>query len=732
MAAIQKASEAKFLFEISGIELGVVDFTVREEISSPYEVDVTLASEDEINFDDVIGKEALLTILGEEADRHFHGIGNQFMQTGSSGRFYLYKATIVPSLWLLSLEQDCRIFQNKSVQEIVTQILEDGGITSDRFDFRLQNQYQPREYCVQYRETDLNFVSRLLEEEGVFYFFEHKKNQHLLVFGDSTVNYQPIPGEHNKENQTEVLFHPPDAMVPEEESVQDIVLTRQIRSGKVTLRDFNFEKPSLDLTAQKEGDSFQRLEMYDYPGEYCEEDRGKKLAEIRLQEAVMFKDKAEGQGVCPRFTPGFTFKLTDHERESFNQDYLLVEVLHSGAQPQTLEERAGMGGSSYSNQFFCIPSAVILRPERNTPKPIVEGVQTAIVVGPAGEEIYTDEHGQVKVQFHWDREGKRDEKSSCWIRVSQLWAGDNWGAMYIPRIGHEVMVDFLEGDPDRPIVTGRVYHGTNKPPYTLPNEKTKSTIMSNTSLGGKTHNELLMEDNQGKTQVVLSNAYGHKITEDEESQSLTVETRDKHTIHLDDKNKNISIKTTNAHTVTMDDTDTRGEGTISIQTTNGHRIEMDDKNKRMQTQTTDGHVFLLDDENKKVEITTTGGHTAVLDDDKQAIGITSSKGHYLTIDDSEDSITLEDSSGMHRFKIDIGGSKLTISTDSGSIELEAPSGSISLKATEIEIDAQMELKMKGGMNVTSEAGMQHTTKGTMVTAQSSAANTIKGTPVMIN
>jgi type VI secretion system secreted protein VgrG len=292
-------------------------------------------------------------------------------------------------------------------------------------------------------------------------------------------------------------------MVPEEETVNSFVFSRQIQSGKITLRDFNFEKPSLDLTAQHQGDSFQKLEVYDYPGEYLDQSRGKKLAEMRLQEAVMFEDKAEGQSVCPRFIPGFTFKLSDHERESLNQEYLLVEVLHSGSQPQTLEEQAGMGGSSYSNQFLCIPSSVTLRPERNTPKPIVEGIQTAIVGGPAGEEIYTDEHGRVKVQFHWDREGNKDEKSSCWIRVSQAWAGAGWGAMYIPRIGHEVIVDFIEGDPDRPIITGRVYHGTNKPPYDLPGEKTKSTIKSDSSLGGGGSNEFRFEDKKGEEEVYL-------------------------------------------------------------------------------------------------------------------------------------------------------------------------------------------------------------------------------------
>ncbi len=491
------ASEAHFLFEISGIELGVADFTAREEISSPCEVDLTLVSEDEITFDDVIGKEALLTIVGDEADRYFHGIINEFMQTGSSGRFHLYHARMVPSMWLLSLEQDCRIFQKKNVPDIVKQVLQDAGITSDRFDFRLQGQCEPKEYCVQYRETDLNFISRLLEEEGIFYFFEHAKDKHLLVFGDSPVNYQPISGEPR------VVFNPGQGMVPGKEAVIRLILSRQIRSGKFTIKDFNFEKPSLDLTADKQDHENKKLEVYDYPGEYLDKDRGKKLAQIRLQEAVMFKDKAEGQSGCPRFIPGFTFTLSDHELEAFNQEYLLVEVLHEGSQPQVLEELSGGNGFSYSNQFLGIPSSVTLRPERNTPKPVVEGVQTAIVTGPAGEEIYPDEYGRVKVQFHWDREGKNDEKSSCWIRVSQAWAGAGWGAMYTPRIGHEVIVDFIEGDPDRPIITGRVYHGTNKPPYDLPGEKTKSTIKSDSSLGGGGSNEFRFEDKKGEEEIYL-------------------------------------------------------------------------------------------------------------------------------------------------------------------------------------------------------------------------------------
>jgi type VI secretion system secreted protein VgrG len=504
MPRTRSADEPWFLFEMQDVEFRVVQFRAHEAISSPFEVDLSLASEDEIEFDAVIGKEGLLTILGEEEDRYVHGLLKEFTQTGSRGRFYLYQARLVPAIWLLALEQDCRIFQNKTVEEIVTQILEETGIPSDRYEFRLQNQYQPCEYCVQYRETDLNFISRLLEEAGIFFFFEHSPEKHLLVFGDSNVNYQPIAGERNDEDKTEVIFHLGDGMVPDTDFVYHFIFARRIQPGKVTLRDFNYEKPALDLTAQEEGETYQKLEVYDYPGEFNDEGVGKTLAQIRLQEAVMSKDRAEGQSNCPRFMPGFTFNLTDHEREDLNQEYFLLEVYHTGDQPQVLEALASQEtGFSYNNDFVGIPASVTYRPERRTRKPIVEGVQTAIVVGPSGEEIYTDEYGRIKVQFHWDREGQMNEKSSCWIRVAQNWAGTGWGAIYIPRIGQEVIVDFLEGDPDRPIAIGSVYHATNKPPYDLPAEKTKSAVKTGSTPGGGGFNEIRFEDKKGEEQLFI-------------------------------------------------------------------------------------------------------------------------------------------------------------------------------------------------------------------------------------
>jgi type VI secretion system secreted protein VgrG len=495
----ESGHEARFLFEILGTsyETRVVDFTFNERISSPFELNVSLASEDEIKFDDVVGKETLLTLLGEDTDRYCHGIICKFMYTGSRDRFYLYQARVVPSLWLLSLEQDCRIFQNETVEDTVKKVLQEGGITSDRFDFRLQNKPPQREYCVQYRETDLNFISRLLEEEGIFYFFEHTKSKHVLVFGDSTVAYQSIQGN------TEVTFNP-TGMVPGEEYVYGFNFSQRIYSGKITQRDFNFEKPSLELKSEEKDKSYEKLEVYDYPGKYLDQNRGKKLTQIRFQESITYKEKAEGQSACPRFIPGFKFKLKDHERNNLNQEYLLIELIHNGTQPQSLEERSDTEeGTTYSNDFMGIPASVTFRPEKKTPKTIVEGMQSAIVTGPKGEEIYTDEYGRVKVQFHWDREGKKDDKSSCWIRVATRLAGGNYGMIFTPRIGQEVLVDFLEGDPDQPIITGLVYNADNMPPYKLPDEKTKSTIKTNSSIGGNGFNEIRFEDEKDKEQIFI-------------------------------------------------------------------------------------------------------------------------------------------------------------------------------------------------------------------------------------
>ena len=496
-----RGNEARYLFEISGVkpELLVVRFDLAEGVSVPYELSVELACDDEVKMDDALGKEGFLTLTGDGGDRIVHGVVDRFEHTGNRGRFGLYRARVVPYLQWLSLERDCRIFQNKSVPDIVKLVFQDTKLPTDRIDFRLKESYAPVEYCVQYRETDLAFVSRLLEEEGIFYFFEHSDKKHLLVFADGTVAYKEIAGESG------VTYNFSQGIAPKEECIYRFAFSRQVRSGKMTRRDYNFEKPGLELKKEEQAKVHEKLEVYDYPGRYVEPDRGKQLSKVRLEESMTYYETADGESTCVRLVPGFKFSLSDHERAEYNRDYFLTKLVTHGEQPQSLQEASGSGsgGFSYSCRFTAIPASVPFRPERVTPRPVVEGIQTATVTGPSGEEIYTDKYGRVKVKFHWDRADGSDEKSSCWIRVSSTFAGLQYGAIFTPRIGHEVVVDFLEGDPDRPLITGSVYNADRMPPYELPGEKTKSTTKTDSSLGGKGFNELRFEDKKGSEEVYL-------------------------------------------------------------------------------------------------------------------------------------------------------------------------------------------------------------------------------------
>jgi len=493
------ANVERFLFEVSGCEerLRVVSFGSSEAISQLFNVELELATENsELDFTQLIGQAGVLTIVGEEEERYFHGMISRFEQGGSGIRFTSYHATLVPKIWYLGHRYNCRIFQKMNVKDIVKKLLREAGIPSDEYRFVLQHTPPTRDYCVQYRESELNFITRLLEEEGIFYFFKHQADKHILIMGDDSSAYLAIQGEET------VIFHEPrPGQVADEEHIYYFHYTEEVLPGKVSLKDYNFKKPALNLQGEYSADQDDELEIYDYPGEFDDPTRGTCLAKMRLQEQQAIKKIGTGETTTNRFAAGFFFTMAEYPyRESFNQEYLLTRVQQSGSQPQVLEETGGEGGSGYSSSFQCMPIDVPYRPARFTPKPIVEGSQTAIVVGPKGEEIYTDEHGRVKVQFHWDRRGQMNQDSSCWIRVSQYWAGAKWGALYMPRIGHEVIVDFLEGDPDRPIIIGRVYHGTNKPPY-LPAEKTKSTVKSNSSKGGGGFNEICFEDQKGQEQI---------------------------------------------------------------------------------------------------------------------------------------------------------------------------------------------------------------------------------------
>jgi type VI secretion system secreted protein VgrG len=482
------------------------EFSGTESVSKLFNFQLTLLSENHhIAFADIIGKNVTLSIeLNSGEKRFIHGMVASFSQNTSgtvkieAAYFSQYSATLVPWLWLLTKTSDMRIFQESTVPDIIKKVFEEKGFTD--FSMRLHGQHEIRGYCVQYRETDFNFVSRLMEEEGIYYFFEHESGKHTLVIADSPAEHPPCP-----EQETARYCQTEGGVLLDEDVVHSLEVKQEIRVGKFSLNDYNFETPAAKLLA----DAVSTVdlgpgerEVYDYPAEYANRSEGEKLANIFMQSEEAQITSILGSSSCRAFRAGYRFELKDYFREDMSEkSYVLLEISHFAS--SNIKGIGNEAAFSYSNKFSCIPHETQFRPAQLTPKPIVEGVQTATVVGPPGEEIHTNKYGQVKVQFHWDREGKKDQNSSCWIRVSQSWAGSGWGGMIIPRIGHEVIVEFLEGDPDRPIITGRVYNATQVVPYTLPAEKTKSTLKSYSSPGGGGFNEIRFEDKKGSEQVFI-------------------------------------------------------------------------------------------------------------------------------------------------------------------------------------------------------------------------------------
>ncbi|WP_239576532.1 type VI secretion system Vgr family protein [Archangium primigenium] len=483
-------------------ELAVVSFEAHETLSQPYSLEVTLAASStvEVQEQSLLGQSALLTVhLGDGTARFFHGLVARITRwdAGASPEKQRHRVLVVPRLWTLRHTRRSRIFQELSVPDIVHEVLGEARVEHR---LALTGAYRPRNYCVQYRESDLEFVHRLLEEAGIFYYFEHAEGAHVMVLNDASQTVPSLPGE------ARVVFREDSKMVASRESVHAFASRVQVQPGAVVLRDFNFVRPGQLLTANTTDDAGEAaLEIYDYPARYEEPGAGKALAKVRLEELRAQVEQLEGASNCRRLSPGHGFELDEHPVGTFNRGYLLRSVKHVGRQPEvlTLLQARPDGKEGYLNEFTCLPAQVPYRPPRETRRPVIAGAQTALVVGPPGQEIHTDEYGRIKVQFHWDREGQRDDKSSCWIRVSQAWAGPGWGALYLPRIGHEVVVEFLEGDPDRPIVTGSVYNGQNPPPLDLPGDKTQSTLRSSSSPGGNGSNELRFEDAAGQEQIYL-------------------------------------------------------------------------------------------------------------------------------------------------------------------------------------------------------------------------------------
>lgn len=490
----------------------------QEGLSEIFHFDIDLFSEkDKIAFEDIVGKNVTITIfLADGSHRYLNGLISRFSQEygvsmpGSGFRSSYYSATVVPWFWLLTRTSDSRIFQNLSVPDIVEQIFSEKGFTD--YKLNLSGTYKPREYTVQYRESDCNFVSRLLEDVGICYFFSHEDGKHTMVLADSSGANEPCPMQESAKFRLSGAKH-----LGHEDQIDSLKMVKEIQAGKYSLNDYNYEIPNNDLKVTSDTTYVLgpgEREMYDYPGGYDKRNMGDSLATLRMEEEETRIITLSGASDCRAFASGYRFKLKNSFQDDWNdKEYLLTRISHEVDQSAQYFTGASAAGDEgiYKNHFECIPHEVPFRPVRNTRKPVVDGVQTAVVVGPSGEEIYTDDYGRVKVQFHWDREGKLDENSSCWLRVGQSMAGNGWGALFLPRVGHEVIVEFIEGDPDRPIVTGQVYHGINRPPYKLPDEKTKSTFKSNSSPGGGGYNEIRFEDKKGQEQLFIHAEHNQDI-----------------------------------------------------------------------------------------------------------------------------------------------------------------------------------------------------------------------------
>ncbi len=591
-------SAAQHAFQILGGEVSqflVVRFRGTDGLCQLYRFEIDLVCTDEkVDFESFVGKSAVLSINTANGARWFHGIISRFEHTNETVGQSSYRAELVPAVWLLTHKYGSRIFQNKTVPEIIAAVLEKSGLSGNRVRIGpFQGKHEPREYCVQYRETDYNFICRLMEEEGIWWFFEQTQDGHVFAAADSVSGYKALEGD------AKLRYQPPTGLNVEEEHVFRFRRSCSVRPGAVVLRDFNFENPPLDLEVKSDCQRDAGLEFSDYPGEYLQQDAGGELARLRAEEFEAGRTLGVGQSNSPRLAPACTFELTHHPSDACSDKYLITSLVHQGRQSTTRTTTGSNGrhslldarvhqsliaarqndnmmirelaegllqiasrlrrgdptahralskwvfhagqvskdlstvasalgsdpsavlsvanlledpsdgtsidedASEYECRFECIPSRLAYRPPRVTPWPVMRGSQTARVVGPKGEEIHTDKYGRVKVQFNWDREGKFDDKSSCWIRVSQGLAGGQYGIMFIPRVGQEVIVDFLEGDPDRPMITGRVYNADQMPPYTLPDEKTKSVIKTHSTKGGGGTNEIRFEDLKDKEQILL-------------------------------------------------------------------------------------------------------------------------------------------------------------------------------------------------------------------------------------
>jgi len=692
MAATQKHRLLAIGTSAGDVALLITSLSFSEQLGRLFSMEVELASDDAaINFDKMVGSNATVRLKTPAGKlRYFNGFVSRFVQTGQHGGSARYRATLVPWLWFLTRTSDCRIFQKKKVPTIIEEVFKAHGFKD--YKLKLSGAYPEWEYCVQYRETDFNFVSRLMEQEGIYYFFTHGDGVHTMVLADSASAHEPFKGYETLNYRPQIRTDGDQT----EESVTNWVIEKQLQPGVYVLGDFNFKSPAAAIIVN---DNVSRkhpaasFEMFDYPGEFDDRTSGEAYAKVRIQELQAQHEILSAQATARGVAAGAKFKLEGHPRSDQNREYLITAAscrINAGEYESSSESNQG---EFFSCNFIALPVTEHYRSPRLTPKPIIQGPQTAMVVGKKGEEIDTDEFGRVKVQFHWDRYGKVDENSSCWVRVSQPSAGKGWGMINIPRIGQEVIVEFLEGDPDKPIITGRVYNATAKVPYPLPDNKTMTTFKSNTSKGGAGFNELRFEDKKGDEQIFM---HGEK--------------------NLDIRIKNDAFEWigSDRHLIVKKDQIEKIENNRSEIVTNDH-IEKIGK---------DRHLKVVGKEAKAVD----GSLSLTVKGD--VIEVFKSNHSEQTTNDcylKADNLVIE---GMTNVTIKVGGSSIAIAADGialktdGLVKIEA-AATVDLKAS-----ATMNLKADAPLTIQSSATAEM--KSPITTVKGDGTLTLKGGMVMIN
>lgn len=477
-----------------GADLMLQSFSGREALSELFSFTLELRSErDDIDVVELLRQKATLSLdLDNGAERYWSGEIASFTRSGQSQRFTHYRCELVPPLWFLLHHQDTRHFQQLSVPDIINQVFAEFSFHD--YETRLDNPHKALEYCTQFQETSADFLARLMEQGGIHYFFEYEKTRCKLILCDNADHYQPL-------STSPVRFHYSD-VIQEDDCISDLQRRHSLRTGRIVMRDFNFERPHNDMqvsvdTLSHKGDN-QPFERFLYATGYDKREDGERLARLMMEAEETRHETLFGQSNVRLLTPGYRCTLIDHPVDQMNTEYLITSVEHQGC--NNLDDDSA---ARYSNSFSVIPLKVPFRSPLATRKQRIRGPQTAFVVGPKGEEIHTDAYGRVRVQFHWDRRGHFDERSSCWARVAQAWAGNGWGAFFLPRVGQEVLVSFLEGDPDRPIITGCLFNGVNLPPYALPQHQSRSTLKTLSTPGGGGGNELHFEDRKGEEEIFI-------------------------------------------------------------------------------------------------------------------------------------------------------------------------------------------------------------------------------------